>query len=229
MKKYIQKAVLICGYLLLIGSFTGLKIEELFDLKEVFLVVIGGILLTLPYIAEKENRRRLLEIAGNNGMISSYMVTFVLILGRIEQMQAGETMMQEILMSLRPILYGFAMLVLLKSPENKAEKSTDSRIFFEPVKEDAVKQEKILHIGESGQELRFEEIAKEKEPIESQCKNLGLTAREAEIVKLVLAGLSNREIGEQLYIAESTVKKHMSNIFEKLGVQNREQLKQRFR
>lgn len=48
-----------------------------------------------------------------------------------------------------------------------------------------------------------------------------LTEREKEIAKLVWEDLSNREIGKQLSIAESTVENHLSNIYEKLGVGSR--------
>lgn len=48
-----------------------------------------------------------------------------------------------------------------------------------------------------------------------------LTAREAEILELVAAGLSNAEIAERLWISPGTVKKHLENIYAKLGVANR--------
>lgn len=50
-----------------------------------------------------------------------------------------------------------------------------------------------------------------------------LTEREMEVLVLVAEGLSNREIGERLYITRGTVKAHTSNIYSKLGVQNRTQ------
>lgn len=54
---------------------------------------------------------------------------------------------------------------------------------------------------------------------------IGLTKREAEIAILISKGLSNREIAEEFVISEATVKKHVSNIFEKTGIEKREQLK----
>ncbi|MDR2055753.1 MAG: response regulator transcription factor [Desulfovibrio sp.] len=51
-----------------------------------------------------------------------------------------------------------------------------------------------------------------------------LTVREKEILLHVSDGLSNREIGERLYISESTVKNHMRNIMEKLHLRSRTQL-----
>ena len=50
---------------------------------------------------------------------------------------------------------------------------------------------------------------------------LGLTPREAEVLALVAAGDTNREIGEALYISEKTASVHVSNILRKLGVTSR--------
>lgn len=51
----------------------------------------------------------------------------------------------------------------------------------------------------------------------------GLTERELEVLRLVAAGASNREIASTLYISEKTVKNHLSNIFQKIGVTDRTQ------
>ncbi|MCQ4936384.1 LuxR C-terminal-related transcriptional regulator [Anaerotignum propionicum] len=53
-----------------------------------------------------------------------------------------------------------------------------------------------------------------------------LTEREAEIAQLVAQGLSNKEIGQQLYITENTVKTILKHIFQKLGIGSRALLKQ---
>jgi LuxR family maltose regulon positive regulatory protein len=50
-----------------------------------------------------------------------------------------------------------------------------------------------------------------------------LSEREIEVLRLVAAGLSNRAIGQHLFISEKTVKTHLSNIMGKLGVGNRTQ------
>ncbi|MDQ6854689.1 MAG: response regulator transcription factor [Actinomycetota bacterium] len=48
-----------------------------------------------------------------------------------------------------------------------------------------------------------------------------LTEREIDVLKLVAKGLSNREISEELYISENTVKNHVRNILEKLHLHSR--------
>ena len=51
-----------------------------------------------------------------------------------------------------------------------------------------------------------------------------LTPREIEVVGMVAKGISNREIGSQLCIAEGTVKIHLQNIYEKLRINRRAEL-----
>jgi len=53
---------------------------------------------------------------------------------------------------------------------------------------------------------------------------LGLSAREVEVVELLMKGFSNKEIAGRLFISTDTVKKHTYNVYRKLGVQNRVQL-----
>lgn len=52
----------------------------------------------------------------------------------------------------------------------------------------------------------------------------GLTSREVEIISAIQSGNSNREIAARLSISEETVKRHLSNIFGKLGVSSRLEL-----
>ena len=51
-----------------------------------------------------------------------------------------------------------------------------------------------------------------------------LTRREREIVRNVALGMRNAEVGKKLFISEDTVKTHMNNIFQKIGVRDRVQL-----
>ena len=51
-----------------------------------------------------------------------------------------------------------------------------------------------------------------------------LSNREREIVALVAQGFKNKEIAERMFISEQTVKNHLHNIFDKLGVSDRLEL-----
>jgi len=52
----------------------------------------------------------------------------------------------------------------------------------------------------------------------------GLTAREREVIQLVALGRSNREIAQELFISEKTVKTHIGNLMGKLNLEHRTQL-----
>ena len=51
-----------------------------------------------------------------------------------------------------------------------------------------------------------------------------LSTREREIVALVAQGFKNKEMAEKMFISEQTVKNHLHNIFDKLGVSDRLEL-----
>ncbi len=56
---------------------------------------------------------------------------------------------------------------------------------------------------------------------ESSASSLGLTPREAEVLTLVAAGRTNRQIGDELFVSDKTASVHVSNILRKLGVNSR--------
>ena len=60
--------------------------------------------------------------------------------------------------------------------------------------------------------------------LEGVCKKYGMSKREKEIIHLMLRAKSNKEITQELFISLHTVKNHIYNIYQKLGVKNRLQL-----
>ena len=58
---------------------------------------------------------------------------------------------------------------------------------------------------------------------EARLEQLGITAREFEILQLIARGMSNREIAEKLFVSENTVKTHSSRLFDKLSAKRRTQ------
>jgi DNA-binding NarL/FixJ family response regulator len=55
-------------------------------------------------------------------------------------------------------------------------------------------------------------------------RNFGLSSREREVIGLIVAGYTNKDLARELGISENTAKHHLTNIFDKLGVSNRLEL-----
>jgi len=72
-------------------------------------------------------------------------------------------------------------------------------------------------LGAAPDLIRVEQLTRKQ----SVAATHGLTPRELDVLRLVAAGKSNREIGEKLFISEGTVKVHLHNIYEKLGIDGR--------
>ncbi len=87
-----------------------------------------------------------------------------------------------------------------------------------------VSQIKVLHGGGSpispnAARILLEEYQREK--LSSSCKDYRLTAREKEVMKDIMEGLTYREIANRHRIAASTVKKHILSIYRKLNVKSK--------
>jgi DNA-binding CsgD family transcriptional regulator len=55
-------------------------------------------------------------------------------------------------------------------------------------------------------------------------QDFGLTPRERQVIALVGAGYTNKDLARELGISENTAKHHLTNVFDKLGVSNRLEL-----
>ncbi|MEO5814294.1 MAG: LuxR C-terminal-related transcriptional regulator [Gemmatimonadaceae bacterium] len=58
---------------------------------------------------------------------------------------------------------------------------------------------------------------------DTKLESLGITPRELEILGLIAASLSNREIAERIFVSENTVKTHANRLFDKLNAKRRTQ------
>lgn len=77
-----------------------------------------------------------------------------------------------------------------------------------------------LYINKS----RVQYKSSEKPKIDSEkIKDLGISDREYQVLLEISNGLSNKEIGDKLYISESTIKTHVSNLLVKLNAKRRTQ------
>lgn len=198
---------------------TGFDIALVIDIKEIFMVIIGTLMLTMPHF--KKNRF-LKNTVSWNGLMAGYLTTFVKVMNCLYNMNDFKYLMKDLALCFRPVLYGLIIYLIFKS--QKEENQTDSE-----EQEHLKIDENVVTEKNAQQEEKV--IAAEKTSIDKTLskelifRDMGLTKRESQIAVLVVSELTNAEIGEELFIAENTVKKHISNIFEKLGIDNREQMK----
>ncbi|MBR1741226.1 MAG: helix-turn-helix transcriptional regulator [Lachnospiraceae bacterium] len=96
-------------------------------------------------------------------------------------------------------------------------------------------QEAVVQ-GSSAEEMVRDASAEEKEQrvenlvnTSEKLMDLGLTKRETEVALLIQKDFSNAEIAAELFISETTVKKHVTNIFGKAGIKARGELKEMIR
>lgn len=117
--------------------------------------------------------------------------------------------------------------VRLKNQEEAAEKEAarkkaeagippDSENTSPPVPETAHKETNTPEI------LQMEDLEEKLAPF-------SLSRRETEVAWLLYRGYTNRQIAEELYIAETTVKKHATHIYEKMQVSGRKEYKEKLR
>ena len=225
-----KRVIAVLLYISAAALLLGLRPKELFDLRQLLLVIAGGIILYLP-VMEKEDFRKWkmpdFGLLARNTIYASYIETFILLflllyqgpeaeqvrlLAEVQEEEQGARLVSGILMrnialSFRPLLYGICIWIALGSEEGKTGSKENGQT-GEPAGK-AVREEKLWTAQECYH--RFLE--------------LGLTRREAEVAVQICNGVSNKEIAMELCISETTVKKHVSNIFEKLGVKRREEIR----
>ncbi len=200
MKKIVYKGLTVFLYLLFLFYVTEFQLNRIFDAKSFIAVVIGMALLTLPIEVHKREKEEFFNALAWNAMLSGYIATIFFLLARIDGIQEIHELLIQLAMNCRPILYGTIIYTIFHQAEERKE----------PYEKNKVE----LHEEVSAEQIYF------------HFRSLGLTQREAEVARLVYNDLTNNEIASELYISETTVKKHMSNIFSKLEIERREQIKQ---
>ncbi len=83
---------------------------------------------------------------------------------------------------------------------------------------------RMAHAGQSTFDEAAMEVLRHSVPKSSVSRQVELTPREEEVVKLVAKGMSNRQIAEALFLTEGTVKNYISSILEKAELSHRTQI-----
>ena len=211
--KNITRAAAIFIYLVILSILLHFELAQLFDIRQICLVLIGMFLLFLPGYRQGESRQSYAGQLASCALFASYIQTFILLFTVLATEIQREHLLKEIALSCRPVLYGICLWVIF-SIEPKRTAETDKML----------EKNADETTGTEGLEKRTYMTASETY---EAYRKLGLTNREAELALLIEQGFSNAEIAAELNISETTVKKHISNIFEKLEINKREQIKEK--
>jgi len=197
MKKSFYHLVWIVLYLTLLCFFLGISLPVVFSVKYIGIFCLGTLLLCIPHLEKGMGAADRKDIVRKNAMAAGALQTFLMLL----TMSGG-------------------------SPQ---EGRTWQEIFL---------QEMVLHLRPMLYAYIVEIICREEKraasvigeeskggPGEEELSIDSLTAQEKRIALMIRKGMTNREIAQELYIAESTVKKHVSHIFEKLEISSRRDLR----
>lgn len=202
MKKRCQTGVYLLLYVLLLTYVSDFDIKRLLDIKSFFLLLAGTLLLAIPFYHREINRDEFLYIYGTKTIEAGLIQVFLLCFVQLSENQNYEQLLPEVALCFRPMLYAFCIRLILVNEDMKdfLPDTTEN----ENKKTPAAEQHTM--------------------PTHEECRMAGLTRRETEIALLICQKYSNREIADILVISETTVKKHISNIFEKTGIGKREEL-----
>lgn len=200
------KALGILLYLVLISIVFHFDLLLLWNPLQILLVLTGSLLFYLPGIRFDQKHIDLTRFA-SCAMTASFIQSMLLMLVYLSTAKNTDTLLQHIALNFRPVLYGLLLWSFCDGGAKTAlpfvdETSTADKQLAPPYTKESYSNNYDVF------------------------RTLGLTNREAEIAVLVCKGMSNPEIAEELFISFTTVKKHMSNIFEKLEIDRREDLKQ---
>lgn len=209
--KNIKRLTAVLLYIFIMSFLLDYELSLLFNLKQICLVILGMFILFLPSYKKGEDKYAYAVQLSRCALFASYIQTFVSLIIILSTEVTPEQLMKEAGLSCRPLLYGLCIWMVLTS--DIKEKSS---------------QRKTSH--KSGDDSSLYETAKDSQTFTAseayeKFRDFGLTNREAELAVQICKGLSNAEIAAEFNISETTVKKHVSNIFDKLGVSRREQIK----
>lgn len=198
MKSKISKLLGLLFYFLVMGKLMDFNWTSLIKLKPLASVIVGMLILTLSQYKKGCIREAFLSSAKWNVLFASFLTTLMSILSFVSTQSIGSLGFAGLAEHMLPLIYGSILYLIMNLIYD-----TDNPIQDRPL------------------EPTVTEVPTSLVSAEQVFRDLGLTNRECHVAIKLLENISNKEIGEQLYISEATVKKHIQNIYQKLQATDR--------
>lgn len=201
MKKQSTKAVGLLCYLTIISLLFDFNWLLLIKPRPFISVVLGMVILTASQYKKEYTKEDIAASLRWNLLFAGFLTTLISILSFASSGGLADLPGWRLTESLLPMLYGSIIYLIL------------SMVFNDSLEK--VKPEETSKSIEKMRDLTITFIA------EQVFREFELTNRECHVALKLLENISNKEIAAQLYISETTVKKHIQNIYQKLGATDR--------
>ncbi len=221
MKKKWQTLLSIVLYIIILTCALDFDILKLIDFQLIFLTLVGTVILTIPFYEKGILYQELLYIFGRKSIETGFIQTFLLFFARLQNEAGYERLLSDSALCFRPLLYGFCLYILLAERSDQTPSSNENK---------SAAEANTGNFAMGKESACIENVCKEPDNpekifrLQDFAKAYGLTRRETEITQLILQGKTNAEIASELFISDTTVKKHVSNIFDKTAINRREEL-----
>lgn len=189
-------------YLLVLGLLFRFDLLRILQPVPMLSVVLGMVILTLFQYAKGMTKEDILSMAQWNAFFAGLLSSLLSLLTLFPLDESKGSAIEQVADKLVPLIYGSILYLILDLFLNHDKKSRQAN----PTVPSA-QAEDIFSPAAANPILAAK----------------GLSPRECHVALKMMEGISNKEIAQLLYISESTVKKHIQNIFKKCGATDRHQ------
>ena len=221
MRKMVYKFICIICYILILLWVTKFDLKQILNLREIIYVLIGILLLTIPTYRKGSSYAQMAANSAGNAIMASYIITIIMLFYRIAY-STYDTLLRDVSLCIRPLLYGILAYQLLANDKllvlGRIKSKHEEELLNESIEDSEIKEVKDIIVMNESHDDTF---AEQRKALTDIYVYYGLTQREIEVALLMYQGLTNQAIADELYISLTTVKKHVTHIFEKTGIKGR--------
>lgn len=201
-------------YLLLISVLMQFDWVKMVRPIPLFSVLLGVLILTLAQYKKGMTKDEVMAHAQWNAFLAGLMTSLLSLLSAFSSYGADTIAIHRLADELVPLIYGSIIYLIIRlfNPEQIGRTTRSAST-------DAPAENIDIMIDNSGKHSL--KALPDLMTINTILSERGFSPRECHVALKLVEGISNKEIAEQLFISEATVKKHIQNMFRKCGVNDR--------